>query len=152
MLFSNQYSRRFFWPRLSVKPRQDLIAVTLRGFSQFPTELRQLSVLSVRAQSLGPSACSHRFPNPQGTVQQLFSKPPCCLLMCFNQHDKVSSQVPEAKDTTNKRATVLNATGRRWMKYSGHSSSSSVSVARVPMCVYRGTGSQPEHVLDDSNK
>ena len=120
VLFSNQYSRRFFWPRLSVKPRQDLIAVTLRGFSQFPTELRPLSVLSVQAQSLGPSACSLGFPSPQGTVQQWFSKPRCCLLMCFYQHDKVSVEVPVAKDTTNKRATVLDATGHRWMKYSGH--------------------------------
>ncbi|KAF0034049.1 hypothetical protein F2P81_014115 [Scophthalmus maximus] len=75
------------------------------------------------------------------------------VLFRKSEHDKISRRVPIAQeDTTNKRTTVLDATGCRWMKYSGRASSSSVSVAHVPMCVYRGTGSQPEHKLYDGNK
>lgn len=147
MLFSHQYSRRFFWPRLSIMPRQDLIAVTLRGFSQFPPELRQLSVLSVRTRSLWVLVCSD--PPVLKVLYNNYSPTPLWRLrMCFYQHDEVSNQVSVNKDTTNKRATVLNATGCQWMKYSGQASSS-FSVAHVPMCVYRGAVCQPEHELDD---
>lgn len=74
-------SRGFLWPRLSVKPRQDLIAVTLRGFSQFLTELRQLSVLSVWAQPLWVS--NPDFPVLKVLYNDYSPNLPCCLLMCF---------------------------------------------------------------------
>lgn len=138
-------------PGFQSNPGMNLIAVTLRGVSQFPTEPRQPSVLSVRARSL-PSACSLRVPQSSRYCTTIIISP-CRCLMCFYQHDKISRRVPIAQeDTTNKRTTVLDATGCRWMKYSGRASSSSVSVAHVPMCVYRGTGSQPEHKLYDGNK
>lgn len=143
MLFSNQYSRRFFWPGLGVKPRQDLIAVTLRGFSQFPTELRQLSVFC----PFSPNSIIWVPVRSDSPVLKVLYND-YSLLMCFYQHDKVSSQVPVTKDTTNK--SVLNATGCRWMKYSGRASSS-FSVAHVPVCVYRGTGSRSERELDDGD-
>lgn len=153
MLFSNQYSRRFLWPRLSVKPRQDLIAVTLRGFFTV-SDRTQISRLSFQSElSLSECLLAQISQSSRYCTTIILRTPSYCLLVCFfYQRDKVSSQVPVAKDTTNKRADVLDATGRRWMKYSGQASSSSVSVAHVPMCVYRGTGSQPEHELDDGNK
>lgn len=61
MLFSHQYSRSFLWFRIGAEPRRDLIAVTLRGFSQFLTELRR-SEPSLRL-----------VPSSQGTVQWLVS-------------------------------------------------------------------------------
>lgn len=70
--------------------------------------------------------------------------------MCFYQHDEVSNQVSVTKDTTNKRATVLNATGCQWMKYSGQASSS-FSVAHVPMCVYRGAVSMSSMTATTDN-
>ena len=145
MLFSNQYSRGFFWPRLSVEPRQDLIAVTLRGFSQFATGVRQLSVLSVPL-----SARTLRSPRSSRYCTTIILPSPRAVFSCAFT-SMMKCRVPAAKDTTKREPQVLDATGCRWMKYSGRTSSS-VSVAHVPMCVNRGTGSRPERELRDGNK
>lgn len=130
MLISNQYSRRFFWPRL--------LSPTQTGLDCCNTE--RLFTVSDKTQAavcpfspISLSACSLRFSSPQGTVQRLFSNPPRCFLCAFTS--MIKFRVPMTKDTTNKRATVLNATGCRWMKYSGRASSS-FSVAHVPVCVF----------------
>lgn len=110
MIFSYQYNRRVFWPGFFffflVKPRQVLIAVTLRCFSQFPTEFRQAPVLSVHLLECFSTLIlqSSRY----CTTITLPTPSPCP--MCFYWCDKVSSQVLVAKDTTNKRATTSNAT------------------------------------------
>lgn len=155
MLFSNQYSRRFLWPWLSVKPRQDVIAVTLRSFFTGP-DRTQKSRLSLRSE-LSLSECSlAQIPLSSRYCTTIILQTPRAVFLCafffFYQRNKVSSQISAAKDTTDKTATVLDATGCRWMKYWGRALSSSVSVAHVPMCVYRGTRSQPERELDDGNK
>lgn len=96
MLFSNQFTTGSSWAEISVKPRQDLIAVTLRGFSQFPRDLRQLSVLSVWV--LVPrSSCRLQF----FSLQWLFSKLLCVVSSCaFTSKD--SSRVLTTEDTTKK--------------------------------------------------
>lgn len=78
MIFSYQYNRRFFWPGFFlVKPRQVLIAVTLRCFSQFPTEIRQPPVLSVCLLECFPTPMlqSSRY----CTTIILLTPPPCAL-------------------------------------------------------------------------
>lgn len=110
------------------KPGQGLIAVTLRGFF-FVHSLSELRQLSASFQSALPQSLwvlsDFMFPSPGGTVQwpllpvgSELPPPPtrqCSLNMCFQS--RVESML--AKTPQHWRATALDATGRRGMKYWG---------------------------------
>lgn len=135
MLFSNQYSRRFFWPRLSINTKARLDCCNTEMLFTVSNRT-QVAFCPFSLSSVSGSMCLC-VPPVLYTVLYIDYSPNNPILVCaFTSMIRVSRQVPVAKNTTNRRATVLDATGRRWMKYSGQASSSSVSVAHVPMCVF----------------
>lgn len=137
MLFSNKYSRRFIWSRLSVEPGQNLIAVTQRLFTV--SHRTQTAVFHLSLSESLQISQSLRY-----CTMISFDSNPCAVVICA--FDKVSGKVLVGKDTTTLKShsfgcyRVLDEIFR------------TSSISLVPTCFYTGTGSQPEHELNDKQQ
>lgn len=148
MLFSHQYSRRF--------PLAQAFSGTQAGLDCCNTE--RLFTVCHRTQtavcsfSLSSVLSSCRFQIPHSTrFCTIISLQPLSLRAVFIcAFDKVSSQVLVGKDTTTLKSHCVGCYRAPLDEIFRTALSSSVWV--VPMCIYRGTGSQPEHELNDKQQ